>query len=199
MKRRPLAAAAAALLAAGCAGLHSSEQATQVYTLEPAWPATPARVTATVTLQVPRPLAAPGLDTNRIALTRGAQRLDYYAASSWPGPLPDFLQSLALDALRASGRFRAVQADTVAFAADQVLQIEVRRCQAEYAGDGPPVAHVQLVATLGQRSDRSLIAGVSAESTAPAAENRMQAVVAAFQRALSEALGQLVAQLPAPP
>jgi cholesterol transport system auxiliary component len=199
MMRRALPTAAAALLTAGCAGLHSSEQAMQVYTLEPAWPATVASATATLTLQVPRPLAAPGLDTNRIALTRGAQRLDYYAASSWPGPLPDFLQSLALDALRASGKFRAVQADAAAFAADRILQIEVRRCQAEYTGAGLPVAHVQLVATLGQRSDRSLIASVSADSAVPAAENRMQAVIAAFQRALGEAFGQLVAQLPQSP
>ncbi len=143
-----------------------------------------------------RPQAAPGLDTEHIALRRSAQRLDYYAASRWPAPLPDFLQSLAIEALRASGKFRIVQADRATFAAEQVLQIEIRRFQAEYAGEGAPVVHVQLLATLGRRNDRSVLAIVNAESAVPAAENRMQAVVAAFQKAAAAALADLAGQLP---
>ena len=85
-----------------------------------------------------RPQAAPGLDSEHIALRRSAQRLDYYAASRWPAPLPEFLQSLAIDALRASGKFRSVQPDRGAFAADEVLQIEIRRFQAEYSARGRP-------------------------------------------------------------
>ena len=190
-------AAAAIFLIAGCAGFHSDQPAIQVYTLEPVF--TESTIEAgsnATTLQVLRPQAAPGLDTDRIALNSGAQRLDYYAASRWPAPLPDFLQSLAIDALRASGKFRAVQPDAAAFAADEVLQIEIRRCQAEYAGDGPPVVHLRLLATLGHRSDRAIVASVSAESTVPAAANRMQAVVAAFQTAVAAALSELVARLP---
>ena len=192
--------ALAALVAPACAGFHSNQSAVQVYTLEPAWPA-PASAPASApqaaaTLQVLRPRAAPGLDTDGIALTRSAQRLDYYAASRWPAPLPEFMQALAVEALRASGKFRSVQPDGAAFAAEQLLQLEIRRCQADYAGDGPPVVHVQLLATLGRRADRSVLASVSAEGTAPAAENRMQAVVAAFQSAVGTALGELAAHLP---
>ena len=188
-------AAAALLMITGCSGLHSKQGAPQTYTLvsapAPAVVSTPA---GAVTLQVVRPLAAPGLDTDGIALLRETHRLDYYSASRWPAPLPDLVQTLAVDALRASGHFRAVQPDATALLSDDVLQIEIRHCEVEYSGDSP-VVHVQLMATLGQRSDRAMLSSVSAESRKPASENRMQPVVAAFQEAIDEALNQLAAQL----
>jgi cholesterol transport system auxiliary component len=197
------AAIAALTLSAGCAGLHSNEAVPQIYMLGSATPppvaANPVApggpVAPTVTVQVLRPLAAPGLDTDQIALMRDSQRLDYYAASHWPAPLPDLLQTLAVDALRSSGRFRAVQPDATAFTADDVLQIEIRHCQVEYSPDGSPVVHVQLLATLGARADRALLTSFTAESRKSASANRMQSVVAAFQGAVSEALSQLAAQI----
>jgi len=184
-------------VAGGCADFHSKQPAIQVYTLQPSFSAAAAGATAaTATLQVARPLAAPGLDTDGIALQRDGQRLDYYAASRWAAPLPEIVQSQAIEALRASGKFRSVQPEGGAFAADLVLQLEIRRCQAEYVGaDGPPTVQVQLLATLGRRADRSVLATVSAAGTAPASENRMQSVVAAFQAALGTALGELSAGL----
>jgi cholesterol transport system auxiliary component len=190
-------AAGAWLAAAGCGGLHSDQPPVQVYTLDPVPAESRAEpASGAPSLLVLRPQAAPGLDGEHIALRRSAQRLDYYAASRWPAPLPEFLQSLAIEALRASGKFRGVQPDRGAFAADEVLQIEIRRFQAEYAGEGAPVVHVQLLATLGHRNDRSVIASVSADSSVPATENRMQAVIAAFQSATATALTDLAARLP---
>ena len=61
---------------------------------------------------------------------------------------------------------------------------------------GDAVVRVQLVASLGRRADRSLLASVSAESAAPVTENRLQAVISAYRSAVGEALGELVAQLP---
>ena len=185
------------MVAGGCGGLHSDQPVLQIYTLDPAYPQSKSPAPANgASVLVVRPQAGPGLDTERIALTRSPQRLDYYGSSRWPAQLPDFLQSLAVDALRASGKYASVQSDRASFAADQVLQIEIRRFQAEYAGDAAPVVHVQLLATLGHRHDRSVVASVSAESSVPAAENRMPSVVAAFQSALSAALSDLIGQLP---
>ncbi len=56
--------------------------------------------------------------------------------------------------------------------------------------------HVQLLATLGRRNDRSVLATVNVESSVPAAENRMQSVVAAFQNAVAAALADLARELP---
>jgi cholesterol transport system auxiliary component len=191
-------AAAALLMITGCSGLHSKEGAPQTYTLvSPAPPAVVSTPAGAVTVQVLRPLAAPGLDTDGIALLRDTHRLDYYSASRWPAPLPDVMQALAVDALRAAGHFRAVQPDATALLSDEVLQIEIRHCEVEYSGDSP-VVHVQLMATLGQRSDRALLVNVAAESRKPSPENRMQSVVAAFQDAIDDALGQLAAKLAGP-
>jgi ABC-type uncharacterized transport system auxiliary subunit len=195
--RAGVLAAAALWALAGCGGLHSDRPAVQVYTLDPAHAdSKPDPVAGAASLLVSRPQAAPGLDTDGIALRRSAQRLDYYAASRWPAALPDFLQSLVVEALRASGKYRSVQSDRAAFSADRILQIDIRRFQAEYAAEGAPVVRVQLLATLGKRDDRSVVATVEAESSAPATENRMQAVVAAFQSATAAALADLVTRLP---
>lgn len=192
-----LPVAAALLTAPGCGGLHSSRAAVQVYTLDPSMPETKGETAGgAATIMVLRPQAAPGLDTELIALRRSAQRLDYYADSSWPAPLPDVLQSLAIETLRGSGKFHGVQSDRAAFAAEEVLQIEIRRFQAEYAGDAAPVVHVQLLATLGRRNDRSVLATVSADRSVAASENRMQAVVTAFQGATAAALADLAEHLP---
>jgi cholesterol transport system auxiliary component len=204
MRVRATIAGACGALLAGCAGLHNNGPADQVYTLEASAPVAPAAAVAIATgpneakptLQLLRPLAAPGLDTDRIALVRNASQLDFYAASRWPAPLPEVLQSLAVNALRASGHYRAVQSEGTAVAADEVLELEIRRCQVEYGSGGGVVVHVLLVATLGRRADRSLVASVETESVAPVAENRLQAVISAYRNAVSEALDQLVARLP---
>jgi len=196
MVARLFAGALVACAAGGCADFHSKQAAIQVYTLQPSFSAGAAGTSAaTATLQVARPLAAPGLDTDGIALQRDGQRLDYYAASRWAAPLPEIVQSQAIEALRASGKFRSVQPEGAAFAADLVLQLEILRCQAEYSADGPPTVHVQLLATLGRRADRGVLATVSAAGAAPASENRMQSVVAAYQAALGTALAELTAGL----
>ena len=198
-------AAGVLLLAAGCSGLHSDPAATQIYVLAPALPAPAAGESAasgappSATLKVLRPLSVPGLDTDRIALTRSGQRLDYFAHSSWAAPLPELVQSGAIDALRASGRFGAVQSDAAPLEADFLLQLEVRRFHAQYQGDGPPTVRVQLVATLARRSDRTVLASIVAASDVPASVNRLQSVSAAFEAAFAEALAQLGAQLQPPP
>ena len=193
------------LLASSCSGLHSKQAATQIYVLAPQLSAPAAGATAAganpavATLKVLRPLSVPGLDTDRIALTRSGQRLDYFAHSSWAAPLPELVQSGAIDALRAGGNFRAVQSDAAPLEADYLLQLEVRRFHAQYQDAGPPTVRVQLVATLARRSDRTVIASVMAASDVPVSVNRLQSVSAAFEVAFGAALAQLSAQLQPPP
>lgn len=213
---RPLVALTAMLLG-GCIsnGLKSNQPVTQLYVLHGpanAGGAAPlATVTGTangtadgashapsegVTLEVMRPGAAAGLDTDGIALQRPGNRLDYYAGSRWATTAPLQLQQLALDALAASGRFGAVEPAGTPFVADELLRIQLRHFEAVYGDDGPPTVRVTLVCTLGARSGRRLLGTFTAESRVPAAANRMQAVVAAFERATNAALAQLVARWP---
>ena len=184
---------------AGCSGLQSKQPVTQVYMLSPPLPAPGAPPTSAAgTLKVLRPLCAPGLDSDGIALTRSGQRFDFYAHSRWAAQLPELVQAGAVDALRAAGHFRAVQSDAVPLDADYLVQLEIRRFQAEYQSDGPPLVRVQLVATLGRNADRRLISSVVAMSDVPAGANRLQNVSAAFESALGQALAQLVQQIQPP-
>jgi ABC-type uncharacterized transport system auxiliary subunit len=105
------------------------------------------------------------------------------------------LQTLLLDSQRASGRWRAVMTDTGAFAAEQLLQVEVRQFQAEYGASGPPTVHVVLEGTLGLRSQRQVVRTLRAESRVPAAADRMAPVIAAFNDAVADALKQLDSQV----
>jgi ABC-type uncharacterized transport system auxiliary subunit len=195
---------AVALLAlAGCSGLRSKDVPVQTYVLLAGAAALPSAGNAgpanggempgdgAPTLAISRPAAASGLDNERIAVLRADGRLDYYSASRWAGNLPDVMQTLLLDAQRASGRYRAVMADTAAFGADQLLQVEVRLFQAEYGASGPPAAHVVLDGTLGLRGQREVVRTLHAESRVPAGADRMAAVVAAFNSAVADALMQI--------
>jgi cholesterol transport system auxiliary component len=193
-----LLAAAIALALGACSGLRSDAPAAQTWMLDPPAAIAPAAAAA-ATLRVLRPLAAPGLDGDRIALLRTDRTLDYFAANRWSGGVPELVQSLALDTLRAAGGYRAVQPEDAPFSYDETLQIEVRDFQAEYAAAAAPVVKVALVCTLGRRSDRAVLATFRLEGSAAAADNRVHAIVAAFDAALDAALAGLPERLAAAP
>jgi cholesterol transport system auxiliary component len=141
------------------------------------------------TLQVPRPQADPGLATELITLVQSDHRMDRYAGSSWAGVLPDVVETLAIDTLRASGKWSAVHDAPSPFSADYLLQIRIRRFEADYTGGGEaPKVYVTLDCTIARRLGRELLASFVAEGVAEAEANRMSSVVAAFEKAANIAL-----------
>ncbi|HEU5135503.1 MAG TPA: ABC-type transport auxiliary lipoprotein family protein [Steroidobacteraceae bacterium] len=141
---------------------------------------------------VQRPDASPGLESERIALVRSEQRFDFYAASRWAAPAPDVIGSVMIDTLRATGAFSAVLDDSAPFAARYSLRCTLRRFEADYTkGSGAPTVFVTLDCTLGRRRDRELLASFTAEGSARAAEDRLNAVVAAFESATAAAMTEL--------
>ena len=194
LRRRAARLPWALLLLAGCSGgLRSNLPLAQVYVLRPtvAAPAAPARSIGTI--QVTLPLAAPGLSGEGIVVLRPGQRLDYYSGARWAAAAPIMLQTLAIEALRASNRFAMVESDAGPFAAEYVLSLELRHFEAEYRDSGPPTVHVSLIGTLGRRGNRDAVVSFTAEGQVRADADRMQAVVAAFERATADALSQLAA------
>ena len=205
MKRRAMpgiATLAAALALGACSGgLRSNAPTVQAWRLDPPAATAPVGDAAPVaaTLRVLWPLAAPGLDGDRIALLRSDRTLDYYAANRWSARVTEMVRALALDTLRAAGAYRVVQPEDAPFSYDETLQIEVRDFQAEYGVAAAPLARVTLVCTLGRRSDRAVLASFTLEGSVPAADNRMRAIVAAFDAALDAALAGLPQRLAAAP
>ncbi len=196
----------ALLLLGGCfSGLDRRTPPPQVYLLRPTLitdGAGPAPASAPASAQplpggvrVPVPQALAGLGTDGIAVLRSGQRLDYFRGVRWAGTAPEMLQTLALDALRATRRYAWVETDRAPFPAEYLLSLELRDFEAEYADAGPPTVHVAIDGIFGRRGDRRVILSFTAESRVTAEADRMQAVIAAFQRATGDVLRQLTDRL----
>jgi cholesterol transport system auxiliary component len=181
-------------LAACSSGLHSDAPANQVYILRASVHPRAALAPPTVSLHVSRPMAAPGLDSDRILLVQSDHRMSYYGGSRWPADLPGVVESLAVDTLRTSGAWTTVQDSGSAFSSDYLLQIVIRRFEADYSvNPGIPEVHVVLDCTVGRRTGREVIASFVADGTATAAANRLGDVVSAFEDAANEALADIAA------
>jgi cholesterol transport system auxiliary component len=204
------AAALLPLLLAGCGGLfHSSTKPEQIYYLRApsalgddgasassSAGATAAQASPTrASLRVARPVAEPGLDSPHIMLVQADHRMNFYTGSRWPAAAPEVLEALAVETLRASGEWSSVEDSTSPFPSDYLLQIRVRRFEADYgAGAAAPVVQVRLDCIIGRRQGREVLATFSASGSAPATANRMSDVVAAFEQATGIALESLSQQ-----
>ncbi|HUI62357.1 MAG TPA: ABC-type transport auxiliary lipoprotein family protein, partial [Steroidobacteraceae bacterium] len=136
-----------------------------------------------------------GLDSEHIVLVQPDHRMSYYLASRWPAALPDVVESLTVQTLRDSGGWAAVQGSSSSFPADYILQIAIRRFEADYSTrpDAPQV-HVVLDCTVGKRAGREIITSFVADGTAAASANRLSEVVTAFETASSKALSLVAAR-----
>lgn len=190
---RSLAIGCGVLLLAGCGGLRSKAGPDRIYVLTVAPPAAAASTAVPGMLVVQRPTVQPGLESDRIALTRAGNELDFYAGSRWGGSLPVVLGAFAVQSL--AGSFATVSgADRGAGAGDFELLITARHFEAEYAAGGAPVVRVTLECLLVAAAPRRVLGSCDAEVREPAADNRMGAIVTAFERAAQRALQEVRAK-----
>jgi cholesterol transport system auxiliary component len=154
-------------------------------------PAAPAPIAADLAVLKPRVRA--GLDTDRIAVLYPDRRLDYFADARWSGSLDDVVQDLAVQAFRNGARLKNVSTDASAFASGYWLEIEVADFQAEYASAGaPPTINVRLLARVAGTGDRNILGSFTAAARQTAADNRLTAIVDAYERAVNSALAEIV-------
>jgi cholesterol transport system auxiliary component len=143
-------------------------------------------------LAVLRPRVRAGLDTDRIAALYPDRSMDYFANVRWSGPLDEVLQDLAVQEMHSNAGLRNVSADASVFSSAYWLEIEIADFQAEYpASGGPPTVHVHLQARLGSSADRRVIARFEPNIYEAAADNRMSAIVDAYNRAADKALAEI--------
>jgi cholesterol transport system auxiliary component len=145
-------------------------------------------------LAVLRPRVRAGLDTDRIAALYPDRRMDYFADVRWSGPLDEVLQDLAVQEFHVDLKVSNVSADASVFASAYWLEIEVMAFQAEYSyAGGPPTVHVHFQARLGNSGDRHVLARFEPDVREAAADNRMSAIVDAYNRAADQALSDIAA------
>jgi cholesterol transport system auxiliary component len=143
-------------------------------------------------LAVLRPRVRAGLDTDRIAALYPDRHMDYYADVRWSGPLDEVLQDLTVQQFHINPGLHNVSADVSVFASTYWLEIEVTDFQAEYsAAGGPPTVHVHLRARVGNSGDRRVLARFEPDVHEAAADNRMGAIVDAYNRAADQALSDI--------
>jgi cholesterol transport system auxiliary component len=183
---------------AGCTGLfHSDARPDQVYYLSstPVAQGNGATTPIAASLRFNGPTAAPGLDSPQIVLVQSDRRMSFYLASRWPAPPPSMIEMLAVEKLRGSGIWRSIGDSASAFPSDYVMQVTIRRFEADYTGGGAaPEVHVVLDCIVGRREGREVVASFLAEGATPASANRLAAVVAAFETATNTALDSMVTQ-----
>jgi len=197
MKKRTLRVLPALLLAVilpGCSGLLTSEQpARQNYLLQPLGAAgggfegSP-HVSLRLGLGV-----IPGLDTDRILALDPDARLIPYANARWPDRLPEVLSSVLQRSLEGTGRYAQVASGGRAAEGEWVLDLELRAFYGirTRAGSTDSV-RIALAGTLACGAETGRL---SLTHSAPVAEERLAAVVAAHQAALDAVTRQLVEQL----
>jgi cholesterol transport system auxiliary component len=102
---------------------------------------------------------------------------------------------MALQSFHTHANLRSVSSDASVFSAGYWLEIDVDDFQAEYTtGEAIPTIHVHFSARLGKASDRRILSRFDASATQLAADNRLTAIIAAYEQAADTALAEIVAE-----
>jgi ABC-type uncharacterized transport system auxiliary subunit len=192
------------LAAAGLAGcgslLQSHSPPATVYLLSAA-AATPGAAVA-ADLQIRRPRVRSGLDTDQIVALYPDRHLDHFAGALWSGPLDEVVMDLALQSFRAGANLRSVVDSDVSASGSYWLAIDVLDFQAEYGTATSPTVHVRFLARLGDPSGQ-VLGRFEADERRTATDNRLSAIVEAYDQSAGAALARIVssctARLAQPP
>lgn len=145
---------------------------------DPAWP------TVAWSLAIAPPSAARMLDSTRIAVRPVPGELQVYHGARWSQPATSMLEDAVLRALEDSGKIRSVARTSDGIRADRKLLLDVRRFEADYAGNATPSTVIEVNAKLLGVLDQKVIATRTFVQTQPAADAQVAQVAAAFDRSL---------------
>jgi cholesterol transport system auxiliary component len=192
-RRWLLLSGASLVVLAGCGGILPSPTVNKIYVLEPTKvPVAPGPKLAWG-LAVEMPDASESLDSDRIAIMRTADTLDYYADAQWADRLPALVANALVESFQASGRLDQVGLTEDALHTTYILQTQLRHFEARYdAPDGAPTILARIGARLVTQRTRTVVATFVAEQSVPAGANSIDAAVQAFDTALGNAIAQIV-------
>ena len=181
------------LALAGCSGLFGGSAPAHLYRVTPksTYPANlPHRP---VQILVDVPLAPAGLDSSRIALSRSAISIDYFADSEWTDRAPLLVQTALVESFEDSNTINAIDRESVGLRADFVLKTEIRHFEAVYdSPNGPPDVWTAINVRLVDPSNRDIVAHSSFERRQRASANDVPSIVAAFDEALGGVMKDIV-------
>jgi ABC-type uncharacterized transport system auxiliary subunit len=180
----------AAALLGGCGGLTRNAEPERIYVLAPAAGSGAPAVNAVLLL--PRPVMQPGLDTDRIALSRPGHELNYYAGSRWGESLPKVVGALAAQMLGDGAGFATVLGpDRAHVSGDFEMLLTVRHFEARGGDADAPAAQVVIDCVLTAGMPRRVLGRCDGAATVPAVANRQGEIIAALESAAQRALTQV--------
>ena len=148
---------------------------------DPEWPGVDRQ------LEIAAPQAPRMLDGLRIAVRPTPGELQVYKGASWAMRPGEQLQDALLRTLEDAGKLRAVARPGSGIAADYRLALELRRYEADYAGDATPSVVVEVNAKLLSLHDQRVVASRTFLQATPAAATDTAAVADAFGQSLGKA------------
>jgi cholesterol transport system auxiliary component len=186
-----VAIGACALALSGCISLLPKSKPSQMYRFGPTPAVAPAATPSSVAVFRTNGQFQEEAADDRILTTTGGHAA-YIAQSRWVAPAQVLFDQAVSNAFDAS-RVRLIARGQQGRAA-YALRIDVRSFEARYEA-GPreaPTVVVHIHAAL-TKSDQSSVGEQDFEVSAPASDNRVGAIVAAFDKATKDVIGRLVA------
>lgn len=171
------------LLLSGCSVLGSKKPST-IYAPDPHVVADPSWPTVKWQLALAHPDAARMVDTLRIAVRPTPGELEVYQGASWAKTPSEQIEDTVLRVLEDSQKIPSVARQGSGIAADYTLLIEVRRYEADYAGNAVPAATIEVNAKLLRATDQDIVAAQTFLQAVPAGGTSPAAVAQAFGTAL---------------
>ncbi|MGY0559993.1 ABC-type transport auxiliary lipoprotein family protein [Luteimonas sp. A277] len=183
-----------ALLLAGCSLLGDSgpRERGAIYSpdvrvqADPSWPKVDWQ------LSIGSATAARMVDSPRISVRPAPSQLQVYAGASWAQPSTDLLETTVLRAFEDSGRIDAVARSEVGIRPDYKLVMDIRRFEADYAGQATPSATIEVAAKLLYNRDQRVVASRTFLEAVPSPGTAVPEVVTAFEQALAAISTDLV-------
>lgn len=188
--RRLLPLGVAVSLAA-CSALGGSKDAATLYAPDPRVQPDPSWPTVSWQLSLGRPEAARMIDSLRIAVRPVPGELQVYSGASWAKTPTEQLEDTVLRALEDSGKIGGVARQGSGVASDYKLVMDLRRYEADYAGNAVPSATVEVNAKLLHIPDQAVVAARTFLQATPASATDVASVSAAFGQALERIGGEL--------
>lgn len=182
-------------LLAGCVSLvtpPTTPMTTYVLSVPPHPPVDRPNDTQTSLLYVPRVTAPAYLDGTRLIFSRDELTRNSYQFATWAEPLPARLTTLIVEAIGATGHFKAVTRQTGAVSSDFALHVDIldfRHSAEQLPGD----AIVALRGTVTDLKRGALVRTITTTKIVPVTEGTARGAVVA----LGEATGQSLAELAA--
>ncbi len=183
---------AACTLLGGCSLLGGSREPVTIYAPDPRIPADPAWPQATWQLSITRPDAARMIDSARIVVRPTPGELQVYKGAAWARTPSEQLQDTVLRTLEDSRRIGAVARQGSGIGADYKLEMDLRRYEADYAGNAVPAATIEVNAKLLHNIDQKVVATRTFLQAVPSAGTDTALVAQAFGQALA-AIGHDIA------